>query len=488
MRLLPLVLLACTKKAPDTAVIDTGTPDTGTPDTGELNCVDPTVAPFLAAYGGPDAFSDLYVEALHAFMGSDRLMRAGEYAAAADCLDDLFAAHPTGTAEWGAQDGQQHGTNIGAPVAYYGARMLRDVVATHLADPPDAVATATLTVVTVGCSEGVQPTTWAELDSGTGTAVTNRLDDGLTDAIVLQSLQLFGDYVWAITDGQLALDVVIHPLPDTCVPVSASSDGYRTATVGSLGPVWDATPELATDWWWVIYPSHVPEQYADFEDTEFITGGMGVGPDGRSPGFIIDDRWLLRKPPHLGDGPYTDIERRAYLPQWLQHEFMHHLFRTYPEYGLEETSHQWFDRTTWPSDFEGTYEADYYAEAVHKRLQSADPPMHVALRYAPPPADVLAQLTTADVLGTYDRQPVENDWHTGTIATDGSALSWTNEAGASWSLTADLATGRLLTAEDCPYYDSGGRAFTLELARDDDGNYLPTVTAFWFTGERYAKR
>jgi hypothetical protein len=57
---------------------------------------------------------------------------------------------------------------------------------------------------------------------------------------------------------------------------------------------------------------------------------MGTGAEGFSPFFIIDDRWIVRKPPHIGTGEYSDVERSVYLPQWFQHEFFHHLFRTYP--------------------------------------------------------------------------------------------------------------------------------------------------------------
>jgi hypothetical protein len=142
------------------------------------------------------------------------------------------------------------------------------------------------------------------------------------------------------------------------------------------------TDMAEADWWWLIYPSHVPEQYPAFQNAEFVTGGMGTGPVGPSPYFIIDDRWLLRKPPHIGTGTYSKIEREAYLPQWLQHEFFHHLFRTYREFGLEDTPHQWFDRNTWPVDFVGRYEADYFHEAVYKRFLTATPPLSAALRYA----------------------------------------------------------------------------------------------------------
>jgi hypothetical protein len=47
-----------------------------------------------------------------------------------------------------------------------------------------------------------------------------------------------------------------------------------------------------------MYPSHVPE-FPDFDDEAFITGGMGADSKG-GPVFIIDDKWIVRKPAHLG--------------------------------------------------------------------------------------------------------------------------------------------------------------------------------------------
>jgi hypothetical protein len=223
---------------------------------------------------------------------------------------------------------------------------------------------------------------------------------------------------------------------------------------------------------------------------------MGSGPDG-SPCFIGDDRWLVRKPPHLGVGLYSDEERRAYLPQWLQHEFYHHLFRIYPEFKLEEKSHQWFDRKTWPSDFEGRFEADYYHEALHKRLQTASPPLCVKLRYAPPPKELYRGISVASLCGDYRHQPVQNNWHEGTIQPDGQpgpdgkpVLRWTNKAGVSWRLFPDIENGVLKTGPENPYYEknpTSGRAFRIILRRNADGEYLPEVSGFQFQGGFYAR-
>jgi len=351
-----------------------------------------------------------------------------------------------------------------------------------------------LTVLLIPRSEGLQPRNQGELNRGKGIRIANRLDKRLTHApeVIDSSLWLFGEYVFFLTDGRLRLQSEIATLPGLTVPVRTAGSPRRFA--GLDGKAWrkiwkavDSETRDRTDWWWVLYPSHVPNKYRDFKKTEFITGGMGLGPRGE-PVFIIDDLWLIRKPPHLGQGPYSRLERRAYLPQWLQHEFFHHLFRSYPAFRLEAKSHQWFDRNTWPADFEGRHEADYFHEALLKRLLGADPPLHRTLRYGRALPASLGRLTAADIAGTYRREPVKNDWHVGkiTVARNGKSLLWRNRAGASWRLRLDTTSGRLVSGPDNPYFGSvaePARDFTLILRKSKRGR--PNVTGFRFQGEFY---
>lgn len=89
-------------------------------------------------------------------------------------------------------------------------------------------------------------------------------------------------------------------------------------------------------------------------------------------------------------------------------------------------------------------------------------------------------LDATAVLGTYQRNPVENDWHKGQItAGANNTLIWTNAAGVSWKLTPDLASKSLRTGADNPYADQGVRDFAIELR---DGK----VTGFSFGGDTYA--
>jgi hypothetical protein len=454
---------------------------------------------------------------LGTFLAVETAYKEARYEDALRDLEALWREAPPGDAKWveasqaAGELAQSPGLNIGNPPCYYSLRMLTDCVrwriesgsrTTHQEAPHRAV----LTVVLVGRSTGVEPRSWAELEADGGVPVEHALaPELLADGhrIIHQSLWLFREYLLASTGGRLGVEVRIAHLPDTTVQVCCRMEPHRYAGLaeGAASVIArDVPAEIrnTTDWWWLIYPSHVPEQYADFERTEFITGGMGAGPDDASPCFIIDDRWLTRKPPHIGFGPYTDIERRAYLPQWLQHEFMHHLFRIYPEFRLEDTGHQWFDRKTWPADFEGRFEPDYYADAMHKRLRTpqANPPLHVALRYAPPRPEILAQVDLEDLVGGYRHRPVQNDWHIGAVTVDErdangrpTVLRWTNQAGVSWQLFPDLATGILRTGDENPYYETNpetGRAFRIVLRRDPEGEYRPEPAGFQFQGGFYA--
>ena len=329
---------------------------------------------------GAGNFSPQFVEALTTFAEAEELWRRSDFATAKARLDDLWLRYPPGDPSWSSLPFRPFGLNLGWPTAYYGLRMLSDMTDWRVGGgTPDLPTSRTvrMTVLVAGQSSGIEPRTVAEIQSGTGVPVLHEVDGRLTDRVIRESLLLFQDYIGAMTQGGLRVEADILRLPATNLDVHAhvlGTGGYYAGLVDA-STVFASVPDTVrdeTDWWWLLYPSHVPEQHAPFASSEFITGGMGAGPGG-SPMFLIDDRWLVRKPPHLGSGPYSALERRVYLPQWLQHEFFHHLYRTWPEFGLEDAGHQWFDLSTWPADFVGRYEADYYHESLVRRLQGATP-------------------------------------------------------------------------------------------------------------------
>ncbi|MDH5585243.1 MAG: RICIN domain-containing protein [Nitrospirota bacterium] len=89
-------------------------------------------------------------------------------------------------------------------------------------------------------------------------------------------------------------------------------------------------------------------------------------------------------------------------------------------------------------------------------------------------------VTVDMVPGDYQHNPVQNNWHIGSIKKDGTGLRWTNKAGASWHLTPDLANQRLLTGTDNPYYAQGQREFKLVISNGQ-------ITGFTFAGGTYQR-
>lgn len=164
---------------------------------------------------------------------------------------------------------------------------------------------------------------------------------------------------------------------------------------------------------------------------------------------------LVTKPPKYLGKTVSPEERFAFFSQVMQHEFFHELYWLYPQFRLEQASHQWFNRTSWPSDFEGFLEADYYSESLNKGLlPQGKPPLWEKLRFAPP-IGFVGKLTAAALMGAYRREPVTNGGHEGSIAPDASGeLYWTNHAGKSWHLELAPDKLRLLTGPDNPYFRS----------------------------------
>lgn len=476
-----------TAGAPTTPPEITIVPTTTTLPTVQPRTYDSTadLAAFFADYGGEEALGQPALAAITTYLAVEDALRAGDLSGADELLGALWRKYPIGDKVWFNTPYSPHGAFLGSPTAYYGLRMLTEFTDQMLATDEREAKHIRLTVVLVGCSEGTQSTTEDELDAGTGKQVHLTLDSSLdtnADEWFDQATWTFRQYVRAITGNNLILDLGIQRLPDVCVPVATARGVSSTvATIVNDKAVWDAMPAevtAATDMWWVVYPSDVPTDGA-LADTAFLTTGMGLHPSG-APVFTSDDLWLVRKPVQLGDGPYSSVERRAYMAQWMQTEFFHHLFRAYPEFELEAKGNDWFDHSKWPDDFVGLMEADYFQEALHKRLLSADTPLSVMLRYAPPRAGTLANLDTSVLIGDYDG---------GSITADGDDFIWTNDSGDSWTLTWDAETGRLLTGADGPFLAlSGGDAFTIALARDENGDYTDQIIGFRYLGALYLKQ
>lgn len=92
-------------------------------------------------------------------------------------------------------------------------------------------------------------------------------------------------------------------------------------------------------------------------------------------------------------------------------------------------------------------------------------------------------LSAGAMEGTYRYEPYSNAWQEGTLSLTGDfRMKWTNKAGASWGLTADLASGVLRKDEGSPYQNEpNGKEFIF--ARDAMGN----VSGFQFKGDFYKR-
>ncbi len=465
---------------------------------------------FFNRYGGKANFQTHYIDAITTMITVEDLVKENKYQTAKIALNKLWQKYPVGENIWWdtKADDKKNQTNLGRPPAYSALRMLTNIVDYQLNNPqsPSEVLTSTLRVVLVGCSEGKNPSTVTEMKNGTGRKTTKIIDARLkadNHQIIDQSLDLFLRYVNAMTNGRLKVEVKYYDLENYCASTKVSKDG-KYANLKNYGEVLNQIPQnikQETDWWWILYPSAVPEDgingiapNAGFDKNyEFITGGMGAYGQ-NEPTFIIDDRWLVRCPPHLGHGKMSDIERRAYLPQWLQHEFFHHLYRSYPKLQLEVKGHDWFDRTFWAKDFKGTFEADYYHETLHKRLKTAKPALHYTLNPTYQPTNrVLNNLKISQFLNqTFDASEMVkargievNDWHIAQIIQEGNKYYWKNKAGAKWEVVPDFQNNRLKTKDDNPYK---GHHFFISFKKDENGGFTNTIEGLDFNGTIYKLR
>lgn len=286
------------------------------------------------------------------------------------------------------------------------------------------------------------------------------------------STKLFRHWLQAISKGH-KVNLKVHVLREGTEVIN-SDNGKIITSYPKAKQMIDSVPaeiRESTDLWWVIAPSGVPGDGSGY-NRHFITGGMGQY---RSQAlFLSDDAWFLRKPEHLGKGEYSEVELRAYQPQWFQHEFMHHLYRIWHKLNLEKTPHSWFTRVTWPKDFKGIYEPDYYYESISKRLLNVKPSLYEGLKA--PEYLKLKKKDLIKVVGDYKRFPVENNWHKVKIVHSKGKLYWQNAAKAKWSLK--LIDGELWTQDDCPY-----KKHRLHIKVDSDKN----ITAVQFKGGTYTK-
>ena len=233
-------------------------------------------------------FSPLYRKAVEVYFSAAAAYRQQNYAGAQKQLRALWAEVPHGDPAW--KQLQRESTqalsvaDFGTPAAYSALRMLTDAVEWRLNSGSAAapVSTVQLAVVLVGKSTGPEPATFAELDRREGRVTTNALDAALDGAqgeqIINDSYWLFDEYVLAITGGRTRVKRVFVRLPEVTLQVGMRRHAVEvTREAGEQ--VWAAVPAhilRSTDWWHLVYPSHLPKS-AVFANEQFVTGGMRRG-------------------------------------------------------------------------------------------------------------------------------------------------------------------------------------------------------------------
>ena len=96
------------------------------------------------------------------------------------------------------------------------------------------------------------------------------------------------------------------------------------------------------------------------------------------------------------------------------------------------------------------------------------------------PTKTQPQIQQSDLLGTYIREPFENDYHQGEIFEDGGLLMWRNLAGIEWRLSSANISELKLETINSVYGDSEETNFNIESCSDGD------VKGFRFLGELYS--
>ena len=338
---------------------------------------------FYTQNGGRSEFPQITQDVIQAVMTAEDLVTAGDFAGARTIVDEFIAQYPFSDGAWSGATFPS-GLNLGRPAGHASMRMLDEITRQGLANQGKESLPLTMTIVTSDCAVGFQPTTPERTDRIPVSHTLDPLIEANNHRVMRQGAQLFQQYIHAITDGERHLQLQFIPQNEICTIVNSPTTG-RWIGANNTTEMLDELPEHvkeSTDIYWFVYPSNIPETPI-FEGFELISSATNRYQDRMV--FMMDDRWILKKPLHLGTGTTSEVERRLYHPQWMQHEYFHHLFLSeFSEFRLEATSHSWFNLANWPEDFERppSREADYYSEAVNKRFYGASPSAAERLTYS----------------------------------------------------------------------------------------------------------
>lgn len=476
----------------------------------EASCPQNIIDDFYAEYDGKSKFVSHYQKAIETFICAEEMVKAEDYAGAKVLLDALWAEYPIANSVWTATDNTKtaNGSWNGSPVAYAGLRMLTTIVEHQLTNPyPNYDAhTINMKVVLVGQTTGTMPKKPEDFGQGTGEANhTVTLDPRVTandHEELKDNLYVFNQYITAITDGRLKVDVEFISLPALTYQAEVIVDGRNIIKIanGNLAALNALSQEVKddADMWWIIYPSFTPgtgtqnqavASHSAFPGQSFVTGGMDK--DGRNrPVFLSDDLFLLDRQPEFNKRTLTEVERRCYPPEWFQHEFFHHLFKLFPTFEFESVSHKWQfpDLYPHPADFVVVDEEDFFQDAIDKRFKLVtESPLHERLkrRVETLPASLLASLSSSEFVGHYVKHETNfyNGYEKGDIVIENGVYKWITNNGQH-SVVLDMSTipNGYLTYTGYPY------DFEVLLKIDENtGAYLPEVSGINIGGAIFVK-
>ncbi len=323
---------------------------------------------FYDMYGGPSAFGDNTRDVMERFLLAEEALYNGLVEESRDIVNGIWDDYPIASDAWTMGFSSPKDVNLDSPNVYGSVRMLHRILEYLETAPPNHIPERVLThtMIEVDCLTGTMPRTADEIEQGTGETATRSFSTSLERHHYYRAHRLFGRYIEAITEGALGYEIKFIRQDDgKCAPAEVKK-GW-SGPLNWYEPLTVLSPEVEeeTDLYTVLFPDFRPTHLLAELDYGFTTGGMGSH-QGR-PVFICTDAALTSQ--HA----VHDTHLRAYNPHWLHHEYSHHLHSIYPEYKLEETAHSYFDRGTWPADFEGRWQWDYYDEAYLKRYRGSSP-------------------------------------------------------------------------------------------------------------------
>ena len=329
---------------------------------------------FWARYGAKESFSPRYVEILTKVLEAEDLVFAKDYFGARAIVVALIAKYPlmineTASFPWWDNFNEGYGKSprphFGEPGIYAQLRMLDDITKMGVEKKLLSGTTPIQMVIVMPQCSNIEPTEGPTL---TNHRISPEIEENSYE-VVRQSLRLFQSYLLAISGGELQLELSFHKLA-SCFEIDGKEPQFSRFKYNVPLLQLPAGVIDSADMFWLVYPM-------DFDRGIKYGFSSGVGAYSGKPVFISEDVWITRKRGDQGDGavggPRTAVERRAYLPEWFQHEVFHHFFSSWPEFELEKTGHAWFTKSNWPTDFTGKEEEDYFSEALNKRLMGATP-------------------------------------------------------------------------------------------------------------------